>query len=190
MTENNYLIYALQSPKKDHNLYVGQTKDYANRMKKHQQEDSGCPAISRAIKKYKWENIKRFVLIEGLTQGQANYWEQHYIFIFDSFHNGMNLTSGGDNCEVSQITKDRISATLSAKGDNYHTKRLDVRAKNSAANMGDNNPAKRLDVRAKKSASLKALGDRHPMKLWENKINMVLTKQLHRYERLLTGVTI
>ena len=97
-------------------------------MKAHQKEDSRCVGILRAIKKYKWENIKELVLIEGLTKEQANYWEKHYIAIFDSFHNGYNLTSGGDSYEISQITRDRMVATQN---------RPEVKANNAARMMGN-----------------------------------------------------
>ena len=157
-TLNNFLIYALQSPKKRHNLYVGQTDNWDRRMKRHQKEDSNCIAIARAIKKYKWENIKRIVLIEGLTKEQANYWEKHYIAIFDSFHNGYNLTTGGGSYEVSQISRDRMVASQN---------RPEVKAKKSArAHKNWQDPEFRAnhsaamnkpEFKAKKSEVMKAL---------------------------------
>ena len=80
-TENNFLIYALQSP--NGKLYVGQTNNYENRMYQHQKEGSKCPAIRNAIQKHGWENIKHFILMEDLSLEEANYWEEHYISIFD-----------------------------------------------------------------------------------------------------------
>ena len=173
--KNNFLIYALQSPKKRHNLYVGQTKDYANRMKRHQKEDSGCIGISRAIQKYKWENIKEFVLIEGLSKEQADYWEKHYISIFDSFHNGYNLTAGGDGGATMTGRKhtEKTKAKQSASGKRmwqdpeYKANRAaayerpEVKAKMSTKKMGDNNPSKRLEVRAKNSAA--AMGNKNAL---------------------------
>ena len=146
-TENKFLIYALQSP--SGRLYVGQTKDYDRRMRDHQKEDSVCTAISRAIKKYKWENIKQFVLMEGLSVEQANHWEEHYIFIFDSFGNGYNLMSGGKNSLPSQITRDRMSASQLVAQNRPEFKarhkvvmkavlaRPEVKAKMSLASMGN-----------------------------------------------------
>ena len=167
MTENNYLIYALQSPKKRHNLYVGQTNDYDRRMKEHQKEDSGCTAIARAIQKYGWENIEEFVLIEGLTKEQANYWEKHYISIFDCFVNGYNLTSGGDNYEFSQITKDKMSASQKALGDNHPMKtpeareRVSVQMKGNTYGKGVKMPPRTDEHRAKNSAA--KTGQNNPM---------------------------
>ena len=145
-TLNNFLIYALQSPKKRHNLYVGQTKDYEGRMKAHQDKDSNCRYLLRAIKKYKWENFKRIVLIEGLTKEQANFWEKHYIKIFDcQAPNGMNLTSGGDSYEFSQIARDRMTASQN---------KPEVKAKLKAAAIRYNAMP---GVKGKKSAALSKL---------------------------------
>ena len=175
-TENKYLIYALQSPKGK--LYVGQTKDYDTRKKDHQKKGSGCRYIRDAIQKYGWENMKQFVLIEGLTAEQANYWEEHYIFIFDcQAPNGMNLTSGGDNFEHCQITRDRISATQSAKGGNNVSKRTEVRAKLSAlATKQHQDPAQK----ANHKKGVKAAMNKH-----ERKEHTRLAAQLQHYEKRL-----
>ena len=134
--DKTHLIYCLQSPKKEHNLYVGQTKDWDRREKEHKSGDRGCPGISRAIKKYKWKNIKHIVLIEGLTLEQANYWEEHYISIFDSFHNGYNLTSGGNNYEFSQKSRDRIAAKMTGNTNAKGKRSAEFNAQNSKRNMG------------------------------------------------------
>ena len=170
MTDNNYLIYALQSPKGK--MYVGQTKDYDTRMKKHKSKDSDCPAIRDAIQEYGWHKFKRIVVLAGLTLKQANRWEEYFIARFDcQVPNGYNLTSGGHNHEVSQITRDKMSATHSAKGDNHPSKRPEVRAnmsasqlkaqnrpevkaKISAANTGDKNSMKRPEVKARHKAAV------------------------------------
>ena len=165
--ENNFLIYALQSPKGK--LYVGQTDNYDRRMYQHQ-KDSGCTAIHNAIQKYGWENIKQFRLIEGLTLEQANYFEQHYISIFDCMvHNGYNLRSGGDNSLHSQITKYKMSVAANMP---------EVKAKKSKALMGNtNSKGKRSD---EVKARHKAAKNKH-----ENKMITALASQLQWHEKRL-----
>ena len=159
-----YLIYCLQSPKKRCNLYVGQTKRYKKRMEEHQKEDSGCTAIAHAIQKYGWENMKQLRLIEGLTVDQANYWEEHYISIFanrnDSFHNGLNLTTGGDNYERSQTTRGRMSATHSAKRENHQAKKPETRANMSVSAKARCTPKYRVKMAARSMGNTNAKGKR------------------------------
>ena len=82
-TLNNFLIYALQSPKKRHNLYVGQTDNY-----EEENETTPNPKVVGVVtyegqsKNTNGKNMKRIVLMEGLTKEQAD-WEKHYIKIFD-----------------------------------------------------------------------------------------------------------
>ena len=185
MTENNYLIYALQSP--SGRLYVGQTNNYNNRMRLHQREYSGCVAIRDAIQKHGWENIKHFILMEDLSLEEANYWEEHYISIFDcQAPNGYNLTSGGDNFEVSQITKDRMSVS----GKAAHA-RPEVKANHKAAKMGDKNPMKIPEVKARHKAAMNSpeVKEKHreavkaAMNKHENKELTRLTTQLQWHEK-------
>ena len=118
--KQTYTIYALQSP--SGKLYVGQTKSYESRMKRHKRKDSECVAIKDAINKYGWNKMKQHILLKGLSLEQANHWEQHYIKIFDCMvPNGYNLTSGGSNCIISDETKKKMS--ISHKGKNIGKKR-------------------------------------------------------------------
>ena len=187
--ENNYIVYALQSP--NGKLYVGQTNDYDKRMSLHKSESSKCRYIRNAIQKHGWENIKQFVLIEGLVVEQANFWETHYIKIFDCIApSGYNLRSGGDNYEVSQITRDRMSAATKKKFVDpefkaRHKAALDTpeyRAKLSEAKMGNTNakgckhPPRTDEARAKNSAA----ANKH-----EHKVSARLSAQLQHYEKRL-----
>ena len=156
-TLNNFLIYALQSPKKRHNLYVGQTKDYKERMRLHKKANN-CVDIRDAVKEYGWKNMKQFVLIEGLTKEQADWYEQHYISIFDcQAPRGYNLTSGGKKSLYCQVSRDRMSAKMKGhthgKGRRMPPRTAEQRAKNSVAMMGDKNPMKRPEVKANHAAA-------------------------------------
>ena len=169
-TENNFLIYCLQSP--SGKLYVGQTDNWDRRMGKHQKEDSGCPAIRDAIKKYGWENIKQFRLMEGLSLEAANFWEKHYINIFDSFANGYNLTTGGENWKHSQVSKAKNSVVLKKNWENF-----EFRTKTLASlKKSWENP----EVRTKRTAAIKLGKNKH-----ENKVSASLKQQRYCYEKWL-----
>lgn len=71
--------------------------------------------FGRAIKKYGWNNFQHEVLLafECETKEELvfwlNQWEAYYIEKFDSFYNGYNSTTGGDNYEVCEETKQKMS---------------------------------------------------------------------------------
>lgn len=71
--------------------------------------------FGRAIKKYGWHNFGHEVLLafECETKEELvfwlNQWEAYYIEKYDSFNNGYNSTTGGDNYEVCEETKQKMS---------------------------------------------------------------------------------
>ena len=59
-----------------------------------------CPYFYRAIQKYGWDNFFHVILMEGLEEEDAKYFERLLIEITrsnDGVH-GYNLTGGGDGC--------------------------------------------------------------------------------------------
>lgn len=63
-----------------------------------------------AIKKYGWNNFKKEILEENLTQQEAKEKEIFYINKFDTFNNGYNKTLGGDSGIIhTPETKEKIS---------------------------------------------------------------------------------
>lgn len=84
----------------------------------------GQPKMKRAIKKYKWRNIRHMILASDLTHNQASELEQQLIKEYDSIRNGYNITKGGEG------------GSLGAK----HT--LESKAKISAAMKGNTNASK------------------------------------------------
>ena len=49
----------------------------------------------RAIKKYGWNNFDHMIILDNLSQDEAELLEQQYIQLFDSLENGYNSTVGG-----------------------------------------------------------------------------------------------
>ena len=111
-TLNNFLIYALQSPKKRHNLYVGQTDNYKRRMKLIKAKIVVVLLYETLSKNTAGKTSSgsfdgRFDAGRGKSLGNSI-----IIARFDCMApKGYNLTSGGDNRLASQITKDRMSVS-------------------------------------------------------------------------------
>lgn len=83
--------------------YIGQT--YMETPEQRWQNGRGYSSakFARAIKKYGWDNFghETLLVIECETKEELvfwlNQWETYYIEKFDSFNNGYNSTTGGDN---------------------------------------------------------------------------------------------
>lgn len=83
--------------------YIGQT--YMETPQQRWQNGRGYSSakFARAIKKYGWDNFghETLLVIECETKEELvfwlNQWETYYIEKFDSFNNGYNATTGGDN---------------------------------------------------------------------------------------------
>ena len=92
-------------------------------MLKHLNKDGGRDGkgyynqtkFGKAIKKYGWHNFGHEVLLafECETKEELvfwlNQWEAYYIEKYDSFNNGYNSTTGGDNYVVCEETKQKMS---------------------------------------------------------------------------------
>ena len=60
------------------------------------------PKMAHAITKYGWANVRHDVLLVGLTEQEAKFWEQFYIKQFDTVENGYNITFGVSKETVSR----------------------------------------------------------------------------------------
>ena len=103
-----YRIYFIGSNKS----YIGLSKGFKGRKIQHLRElKKGTHFnihLQRAFKKYGEDNV-RIELIEECDKTELTQKEKYYIEIFDSFKNGFNLTTGGENCNISDDVKKRIS---------------------------------------------------------------------------------
>ena len=92
-------------------------------------KDEKTTRFANSIRKYGWDNFKHEVIgvVEAETKEQLvldlDEWEKYYIWLYDSFYNGYNLTTGGTNGKVhSEDTKAKISKSHIGKTHSEETK--------------------------------------------------------------------
>jgi group I intron endonuclease len=87
-------IYKITSP--SGKSYIGQTIEFEKRMKAHSLNRKKTK-LNGSIKKYGWEAHVVDILWEGeCADEQLNTLEIEFIKLYDTFHNGLNLTEGGE----------------------------------------------------------------------------------------------
>jgi|GEM_PF-3174999 len=103
-----YRIYFIDSDKS----YIGLSKGFKSRRVQHlrvlKQGNHYNIHLQRAFNKYGEDNF-RIELIEECDKTELKQKEKEYIKIYDSFDNGYNLTTGGEDCNLSDDVKKRIS---------------------------------------------------------------------------------
>lgn len=101
--EQKHLIYKLTSP--SGGVYIGQTshtieiragKNGRNYTYKKPNGDFIQPLIANAILKYGWNNFKKEVLYENLTQKEADFLEIKTIKEYREIGKSYNITDGGE----------------------------------------------------------------------------------------------
>ena len=99
--------------------YVGLTiNDAETRFKKHKSMmySNGCSALYEAFKKYGVENFTIETICFSSNKKELMSLEKHYISELNTVSpNGYNLTSGGENCKVTDETKKKISKSLKGR---------------------------------------------------------------------------
>jgi len=100
-------------------LYIGLTiNDAETRFKKHKSMiySNGCSALYEAFKKYGVENFIVETICFSSNKKELMSLEKHYISELNAVSpNGYNLTSGGENCKVTDETKKKISKALKGR---------------------------------------------------------------------------
>lgn len=175
--EKQYCIYShtnLINGKK----YIGQTK-YGDDPQRRWRYGSGyqdCVIFHNAIQKYGWDNFKHEIILDGLTQEEANFYEESYI---KSYHTcvmdkdcwGYNSTYGGDNRLISDETREKMRyiSTKLWESDDYRAK----------ACRGRKGREVSQETRHKLSASLsgRILSEEHKRKLREQKIGKPFSEE-------------
>lgn len=96
-------IYKLTSP--SGKIYIGQSVDIEHRFIEHKSDAKKCfngrmgktiTKLRSSFKKYIWENFTKEI-IKICSPDQLNEEEIFFITLYDSFNNGLNCTSGGQN---------------------------------------------------------------------------------------------
>ena len=99
-------------------VYIGQTvQSLEKRFNAHTYKGSGCTKIYRAIQKYGRENfiieeLESCNSMDNLNKAEE-YWIDKYNSTNDKF--GYNLTSGGENYNLTKEVKAKISKSLTGK---------------------------------------------------------------------------
>ncbi len=144
-------IYRITSP--SGKSYIGQTTRFKERMDRHSLTNSKTK-LSNSIKKYGWEAHRVDILWQGECTGeQLNTLEINFIELYGTFHNGLNLTEGGEGVKGlrhSEETKAKMSAAN--KGKKLPPRSEETKAKISAAGRGR---AQSQEARDRRSAALK-----------------------------------
>lgn len=143
MSDHNSCIYQIENTVNG-KIYVGQTKDYHDRVLSHISSlKRGCAAnmhLQRAWDKY-GEDAFQFSVLEYCDTANLNQREIYWIQEKDSFHSGYNMTLGGGGIrghQASEETKQKISAALSGRIVSEETKQK--MRENHADFSGANHP--------------------------------------------------
>lgn len=84
-------------------VYIGQSVNIEDRWREHKSDAKKCfstiklntiTKLSSSFKKYKWEDISAEIIDICLPE-ELNDKEIQFISLYDSFHNGLNCTTGG-----------------------------------------------------------------------------------------------
>lgn len=145
MLEKNHCIY-LHENKIDHKKYIGQAKGnpqirWREGKGYYTYNSEKQNAIYNAIQKYGWDNFEHIILKDNLTLEEANYWEEYYIAYYHTWTGdpecwGYNLQKGGNNHEIAEETKQKISQVLKEK---HLTHTEEWKKERSEAMKGENN---------------------------------------------------
>jgi len=150
-------------------IYIGQTKrDFEVRWKEHCRIDEGL-IVDCAINKYGKQNFDHWVMVRCDSLEEMNHREEYYIRLFNSTNKniGYNISKGGNNREVSEETRNKLSASKMGENNPMFGKipSEETRKKISIANSGENNymfgKSPSEETRAKMSAS--KMGETHPL---------------------------
>lgn len=105
--------------KKNGKSYVGLTVNSAReRFEKHVSmiNSKGCPALYAALEKYGVENFTVTTLMESDSKEELMRAESLYIKKLKTLApDGYNMTTGGENCIVSDATRMKISKALTGR---------------------------------------------------------------------------
>lgn len=98
--DRSAVVYLIEDNETD-NVYVGTTIDFRERLASHMYGAKNIVDKRRSwfyniVRKYGWGRFDVYILESGLTQKEGFKLEKKWIKILDSFHNGYNMTEGGE----------------------------------------------------------------------------------------------
>lgn len=115
----NGLIYVAEC-KVNGKRYVGQTvQKFEARQAHHKwktENNIENTHFYNAIRKYGWDNFTWAVIVEGVdNMDSLNELEKYWIAELNTYNNGYNSTTGGDNYKRSEETKRKMSKAMTGK---------------------------------------------------------------------------
>lgn len=119
-----YCIY-LHKNKLNNKVYIGQTCQKPEYRWNNGEGYKNCSYFYKAIQKYGWENFEHIILEQNLTITEANKKEEYYIKLYNSIdpQNGYNLSYGGNNKNISILTKEKCSQNMKERWQNEEYKK-------------------------------------------------------------------
>lgn len=109
------LIYKITNP--NGKSYIGQSKNWDKRYKKY--KALNCkeqPAIYRSFLKYGFDNHTFEILMQNIPTEILSDLERMWIYLEDTFHNGLNCTEGGEGGSGPKSLETREKISKSKKG--------------------------------------------------------------------------
>jgi len=141
-----------------------------------------------AIKKYKPKNFSWKILDRCNDINKLNKLESFYIDFYNTFNDGYNLTTGGENYKASNKTKQKISKALTGKNNPNYGKPMTEEQKRKIAKT---NTGKQHLKKTKQKMSKSHKGKRHSetskRKMSELAIGHEVTKETRK--RISTSLT-
>lgn len=174
---NNYKIYKYTNLING-KIYIGQTcRSIKKRAGKDGIHYQGCAHFYRAIQKYGWNNFICEIIIDQLSQDEANYWEEYYITSLKSYdyNYGYNIAFGGLNKTMPDSSRLLISQKakvryLDPTQNPMYGKKHNETTKNimSEKKLGDKNPfyGKHHSIESKIKISQNNKGKTNNKKIW------------------------
>lgn len=106
---SNYSVYMLVSPNKKR--YIGMTRQKVSYRWNYGKGYKENAPLWNDIIKYGWDRFEKYILEEGLTEGQASRKEQIYIALFGTQNpeTGYNREMGGKHFKMAEQTKAKMS---------------------------------------------------------------------------------
>ncbi len=114
-------------------IYIGFDSNWPKRKQDHKREHKNNKFIfHRAIKKYGWDCFEWEVICQSLDgKYLLNKIEPHFIEYYDSYHNGYNMTKGGEGhlgCITSEETKRKQSLAFTLERRINQSRIMKIRA--------------------------------------------------------------
>lgn len=143
-------------------VYFGITKQKPCKRWKCGKGYKNCKFVNRAINKYGWENVRKVILFENLSERKAKYIEVSLILMYKSndANYGYNISGGGDlGCSPSLETREKLRQANLGKKHSEETKR-----KMSESHKGNKYAlGVKLSDERKKAIGERELGANNPM---------------------------